>query len=109
MDARFPWFILLAPLVSAVLIQLFTRHSRSVSATISVGSVAFTFLASLFIFSNPGEGSHEIQWLDFRPAFDFHVPIGVTVDALSKVMLLVVTGVGTLIHVYSLVYMHDDE
>ena len=53
MDARFPWFILLAPLVSAVLIQLFTRKSRSVSATISVGSVAFTFLASLFVFANP--------------------------------------------------------
>lgn len=109
MDARFPWFILLAPLVSAVLIQLFTRHSRSVSATISVGSVAFTLLASLFIFFNPSEGTSEIQWLDFRPAFPFNVPIGVTVDALSKVMLLVVTGVGTLVHVYSLVYMHEDE
>lgn len=107
MDARFPWFILLAPLVSTILIQLFTRHSRSVSATISVGSVAFTFLASLFVFANPGGGSSEIPWLDFRPAF--YVPIGVMVDDLSKVMLLVVTGVGTLIHIYSLVYMHEDE
>jgi NADH-quinone oxidoreductase subunit L len=106
MDARFPWFILLAPLVSAVLIQLFTRKSRSVSATISVASVCFTLLASLFVFAGP-EGSSEIPWLDFRPAF--YVPIGVTVDALSKVMLLVVTGVGALVHIYSLVYMHEDE
>ena len=106
MDARFPWFILLAPLVSAILIQLFTRKSRSVSATLSVGSVAFTLIASLFVFAGP-DGSSEIPWLDFRPAF--YVPIGVTVDALSKVMLLVVTGVGTLVHIYSLVYMREDE
>jgi len=106
MDARFPWFILIAPLVSAILIQLFTRQSRSVSATISVGSVAFTLLASIFVFMG-GEGTSEVPWLDFRPGF--YVPIGVTVDALSKLMLLVVTGVGTLVHVYSLVYMHEDE
>lgn len=107
MDARLPWFILLAPLISAVLIQLFTRQSRSVSAFISVGSVAFTLIASILLFMNPAEGSSEIPWLDFRPAF--YVPIGVDVDQLSKLMLLVVTGVGTLVHVYSLVYMHEDE
>jgi len=106
MDARFPWFILLAPLVSAVLIQLFTRGSRGLSATISVASVSFTLLASLFVFSGP-DGTSEVPWLDFGPSF--RVPIGVTIDALSKLMLLVVTGVGTLVHIYSLVYMHDDE
>jgi NADH-quinone oxidoreductase subunit L len=106
MDARFPWFILLAPLVSTVLIQLFTRKSRSVSATLSVASVAFTLLASLFVFAGH-DGTSEVPWLDFRPAF--YVPIGVTVDALSKLMLLVVTGIGTLIHIYSLVYMGEDE
>ncbi len=106
MDASFPWFILLAPLVSAILIQLFTRNSRSLSATISVASVAFTLLASHFVIAGP-DGTSEVPWLDFRPAF--YVPIGVQVDALSKLMLLVVTGVGTLIHIYSLVYMGEDE
>src|SRR5688572_25695294 len=106
MDARFPWFILLAPLVSTVLIQLVSRRSRSLSATFSVASVAFTLLASLFVFAGP-DGTSEVPWLDFRPAF--YVPIGVTIDALSKVMLLVVTGIGTLIHIYSLVYMGEDE
>ena len=106
MDARFPWFILLAPLVSAGLIQLFTRKSRNLSATLSVASVAFTLLASLFVFLGP-DGTSEVPWLDFRPTF--YVPIGVTIDALSKLMLLVVTGIGTLIHIYSLVYMEEDE
>src|SRR6201986_1540519 len=106
MDARFPWFILLAPLISAILIQLFLRKSRSSSATISVVTVAFTFIASLLVFAG-GNGTSEIPWLDFRPAF--YVPIGVTIDEMSKLMLLVVTGVGTLVHVYSLVYMEHDE
>jgi NADH-quinone oxidoreductase subunit L len=39
----------------------------------------------------------------------FYVPIGVLIDDLSKVMLLVVTGVGALIHIYSLVYMGEDD
>jgi len=106
MDARFPWFILLAPLVSAVIIQLFTRNSRSFSATISVAAVCFSLLASLFVFPG-GEGTSEVPWLDFGPAF--RVPLGVTIDGLSKVMLLVVTGIGALIHIYSLVYMGEDE
>ncbi len=106
MDARFPWFILLAPLISAVLIQLFTRKSRSLSATLSVASVGFAFLASVFVFIGP-DGTHEFAWLDFRPSL--YVPIGVTIDALSKLMLLVVTGIGLLVHIYSLVYMQDDE
>lgn len=101
----FPWFILLAPLVSAVLIQLFTRSSRSLSATLSVSAVCFAFLASLFVFSGPN-GVTEIPWITFP---GFRVPIGLQVDELSKVMLLVVTGVGMLVHIYSLVYMHEDE
>ncbi|TCO94578.1 NADH-quinone oxidoreductase subunit L [Chthoniobacter flavus] len=106
MDAHFPWFILLAPLFSAVLIQLFLRKSRGTAAGISVLTVALTFIAALFVFAGHN-GTSEIPWLDFRPAF--YVPIGVTVDELSKLMLLVVTGVGTLVHIYSLVYMEEDE
>ncbi|MDB6150544.1 MAG: proton-translocating NADH-quinone oxidoreductase, chain [Chthoniobacter sp.] len=108
MDARFPWFILLAPLISAAFIHLFARKSRGLSATISVASVCFCLLASVFVFVSPGHGgSSEIPWLDFGSAL--RVPIGVTIDDLSKVMLLVVTGVGALVHIYSLVYMEADE
>ncbi|MEA3209400.1 MAG: NADH-quinone oxidoreductase subunit [Chthoniobacter sp.] len=106
MDARFPWFILLAPLAAAAIIQLITRRSRSLSATLSVASVCFSLLASLFVFFGP-DGTSEVPWLDFRPAF--YVPMGVTIDGLSKLMLLVVTGIGALVHIYSLVYMEEDE
>src|SRR5437868_2981623 len=107
MDPNFSKFILAAPLISAILIQLFFRKSRGLSATISVLSVSLTLVASLFVFAG-GNGSADLfAWLDFRPTF--YVPIGVTIDELSKIMLLVVTGIGTLVHIYSLVYMHEDE
>src|SRR5471030_1872481 len=107
-QANFPWFILIAPLVSAVLIQLFTRKHRSFSAMISVTSVCFTLIAAVFVFFGPDSTQpNEIPWLDFGPAF--RVPIGMTVDHLSKVMLLIVTGIGALVHIYSLVYMAEDE
>jgi NADH-quinone oxidoreductase subunit L len=114
MDARFPWFILLAPLVSAILIQLFLRKSRDTSAAISVLAVVLAFIGSLFVFGG-GNGTSEVTWLDFRtpgmtgPGAGFYVPIGVTIDSLSKVMLLIVTGIGALVHIYSLVYMEEDE
>jgi NADH-quinone oxidoreductase subunit L len=107
MDPHLPWFILLCPLISALLIHLFFRRSPGLSETFSVAACAFALLASIGIWFSPVPTVRiEVPWLDFRPAF--YVPIGFTVDALSKVMLLVVTGVGTLVHVYSLVYMERD-
>ena len=46
------------------------------------------------------------MWLDIRGTLQ--VPIGFVLDDLSRLMLLVVTGVGSLIHIYSLGYMRDD-
>ncbi len=106
MNNHFPWFILGAPLVSAFIILLFTRRAHKLSASISVGAVFFAFLASVFTFVGPD--SHDtLSWLDLGPAFQ--VSIGVTVDDLSKLMLLVVTGVGLLVHIYSTVYMSGDD
>ncbi len=114
MDKYFPWTILFAPLASAILIQLFLRNSRSTSAAISVLAVCISFVGSLFVFAGHG-ASDAFPWLDFRtpgmtgPGAGFYVPIGVTIDELSRVMLLVVTGIGALVHIYSLVYMEEDE
>jgi NADH-quinone oxidoreductase subunit L len=108
MDTHLPWFILLCPLVSAALIHLIFRRSTGVSEALSVAAAGFALLASIAVWFSPVPPvSIEVPWIDFRPAF--YVPIGFTIDALSKVMLLVVTGVGFLVHVYSLVYMEHDE
>jgi len=102
-----PWIILLTPLLSAAFIALFTQRLRNISAYISVAACAVSFLATCCIFSMHGPVLSEYRWLDISPLFS--VSIGFTVDQLSKAMLFVVTGIGLLIHVYSLGYMDEDE
>ncbi|MHA3771148.1 NADH-quinone oxidoreductase subunit L [Verrucomicrobiota bacterium sgz303538] len=110
MDANIPWFILLCPLLSAAIILLFTKKSREISALISVFAVCFAFLGSLVLFFSPTPHefvANRISWIDLGSALQ--LPLGTLVDPLSKVMLLVVTGIGALVHIYSLVYMGGDE
>src|SRR5438094_739294 len=103
-----PWIILLAPLFSAVIITLFTQRMRSVSAMISVGAVLISFLGVCVLFFKPDSfAPSPVRWLDFGA--DFTVSIGFTIDRLSKAMLFVVTVVGSLIHIYSVGYMAEDD
>jgi NADH-quinone oxidoreductase subunit L len=103
-----PWIILLTPLLSAAFITLFTQRARNLSAMISVAACLISFLATCLLFFNSGAAAATpYHWLDVAPQFS--ISIGFTVDQLSKAMLFVVTGVGFLIHVYSLGYMDDDE
>src|SRR5437016_9669003 len=102
-----PWFILLLPLASAALITLFTRRWKNVSSAISIAAVLGSFSCSCAIFATLDISAPEFTWIDIRGVFN--VPIGFVLDDLSRLMLLVVSGVGALIHIYSLGYMRDDE
>src|SRR5881398_740798 len=101
-----PWLVLLVPLASAVLIALVTRRSGSPSAFISVVSVSISFICICVVFAKPKISAAEIPWIEIHGLL--RVPIGFTLDSLSKTMLVLVSGVGALIHIYSLGYMRDD-
>jgi NADH-quinone oxidoreductase subunit L len=107
MNSTLPWIILLVPLASAIFITLFTLRSKTVSCFISVAAVLVSFACSCLIFTQSGIAAVAFTWIDIGGAFK--VPIGFTLDQLSKTMLLVVSGVGATIHIYSLGYMRDDE
>ncbi|MEI7819876.1 MAG: NADH-quinone oxidoreductase subunit L [Verrucomicrobiota bacterium] len=102
----FPWFILLNPLIAAVLILVGTRKNHGVSAAISTLSALFGLAAAACAWSLP-EVHSAVQWIDFGKALQ--IPLGVKLDHLAKAMLLVVTGIGFLVHLYSTVYMEHDE
>ena len=102
----FPWFILLNPLIAAVLILVATRKNHGLSAVISTMSAFFGLAAALCAWSLP-EVHSAVQWIDFGKALQ--IPFGVKLDQLAKAMLLVVTGIGFLVHLYSTVYMEHDE
>jgi NADH-quinone oxidoreductase subunit L len=101
-----PWLVLLLPLASAAIITLFTRRSKSLSAAISIAAVLGSFLCSCAVFSKIDISAPDFSWIDIRGTFQ--VPIGFVLDDLSRLMLLIVSGVGSLIHIYSLGYMRDD-
>ncbi len=101
---------LFLPLASAVAIALFTRRNASVSAGISIGASLGAFLISALIFNQlRGAIAPETLNPNWLAIGDFKVDFGVTLDALSQLMLLVVTGVGSAIHIYSWGYMRDDR
>jgi NADH-quinone oxidoreductase subunit L len=102
-----PWIILLTPLLSALFITLFTQRLRNISAYISVAACVISFLGTCALFGVHTPVLTEYRWLDIGPQFS--ISIGFTVDQLSKAMLFVVTGIGSLIHIYSLGYMEEDE
>ena len=104
----FPWLILFLPLLSVAVITLFTLRSKTVSSLISIGAVAAGFvLTCLFVNANGihFSGESSINWLTIG---GLNVDFGLKLDALSMMMLFVVTGVGGLIHIYSYSYMDED-
>ena len=107
MNSILPWITLLAPLVSAAVITLFTLRWKPVSSFISIAAVLVSFTCSCLIFTQSGIAATEFAWIDIAGAFK--VPLGFTLDQLSKTMLVLVSGVGATIHIYSLGYMRDDE
>jgi NADH-quinone oxidoreductase subunit L len=107
MNSILPWIILLAPLGSAVVIVLFTLRWKAVSSFISIAAVLVSFACSCLIFKESSIPAAEFNWIDIGGAFK--VPLGLTLDQLSRTMLVLVSGVGAIIHIYSLGYMRDDE
>ena len=104
----FPWLILFLPLLSVAVITLFTLHSKALSSLISIGAVAAGFvLTCLFVNANGihYSGETSVNWLTIG---GLNVDFGLKLDALSMMMLFVVTGVGGLIHIYSYSYMDED-
>jgi len=105
-----PWLILFLPLIAAVVIALFTQQDRKLSATLSVSAVVIGFILSVvFLLANgfePAEKELSRTWLEIGA---LKAEFGLRLDPLSLMMLLVVTGVGSAIHIYSWGYMHDDR
>ena len=105
-----PWLILFLPLLSAAAITLFTLRHRTLSALLSIGAIVTGFvLTTVFIAANgwaPAPPELTTNWLSIG---NLQVDFGLKLDALSLMMMLIVTGVGGAIHIYSFGYMHADR
>jgi NADH-quinone oxidoreductase subunit L len=106
------WIILFAPLVACALITVFTQRWKTVSALISIFAVLCSFGFSLGLFylftQTDGAALTPSPWRWLVVPGILEIGFGAKVDHLSMLMMLVVTGVGAAIHIYSLGYMHDE-
>ncbi len=108
------WLIPIFPLIGFLINGLFgKRFPEKAIGWIGALSVAASFVVALSIFvqllgMDPGSRSVQKIIYTWILSGDLNVPIGFLVDPLSMVMLLVVTGVGFIIHVYSIGYMHGE-
>jgi NADH-quinone oxidoreductase subunit L len=103
--------IVLAPLVGFLINGLFgKRFPEKVVGTIAFLGPAISFVFSVLAFEKVVNGGLPIQTLwTWMVAGDVSINFGFQVDQLSGIMILVVTGVGSLIHLYSIGYMHKDD
>src|SRR3982074_1422167 len=102
--------VLLVPLagflVNALLGRVLPRRLVGWGGAGSIG-LAFVF-ALLILFQVIGGQKLDQSYFSWWQSGDFNVPFNLYVDQLSTLMILVITGVGFLIHVYSIGYMRDD-
>ncbi|MGJ8722917.1 MAG: NADH-quinone oxidoreductase subunit L [Roseibacillus sp.] len=98
------WLLLLLPLLSAAVIQLGLKKNAFISSMVSTGSALATLLLTISFLNK--EATQSFEWATFG---DFSVNIGILLDTMSTRMMLIVTGVGTLVHVFSLAYMAKDK
>ncbi len=106
------WIPLLPLIGSACGIFAATTGRRKLVHVTGPGSVLLAFLVSLTavaqLWSLPAGGAlvdNVFTWISVAP---LHVDLSFRVDALTSVMILIITGIGFLIHLYSLGYMHHD-
>jgi len=103
------WLIPALPLAGALANMLLGRVIGRRAHWVAVPALAGAFLAACAVFAAVRRGaSVDGRLFPWIVAGDFETWVTAHVDALTAVMLLVVTGVGLLIHLYSVGYMHGD-
>ena len=106
------YLIPILPLLGFLITGLANRSlSKSLTSIIACGTVGISFLLSLYVFMHLQHDHNPINatlfsWIN---SGNFEINFSFLVDSLTSIFLLVITGVGFLIHVYSAGYMHDDD
>ncbi|MDN3678225.1 NADH-quinone oxidoreductase subunit L [Flavobacterium paronense] len=112
METNLALLLLLSPFVGFLFNVFFGKKvSKGISGAIGTLTVLVSFLMSICFFAqlNQDGKPFEITLFDWISVHNFKLSFGLLLDQLSLLWLLFVTGIGSLIHLYSISYMHDDE
>lgn len=110
MDTSLVLVLILAPFLGFLFnVFLGKKAGKSVVGIVGTLSVVVSFAVTLYLFGNANQEPIVINLFDWISIQRFDVSFGFLIDPLSLIWLLFVTGIGSLIHLYSISYMHDDE
>jgi NADH-quinone oxidoreductase subunit L len=107
------WLIPVLPLAGFLLTGLFRNYlSKALTGVIGCGTILASFVLSVVMFGEVRSAGFEpavVTLFDFIDAGTLHISFAFQVDQLSVLFLLIITGVGFLIHLYSTSYMHEEK
>jgi NADH-quinone oxidoreductase subunit L len=108
------WLLIAIPLASGALLLVWGKESDRFGHLIGTAASAASFVLGVALFvrlmgQDAGERSHAVSLFTWIDTGTFHVEMSFVLDQLSALFVLLITGVGTLIHVYSIGYMAHDE
>ncbi len=107
--------LLLSPLIGFLVNGLRFRSSNYLAAgTIGTAAVFISFVASILLFlqlldASPENRRLSVTFFEWMAVDKFKVNAGFLVDQISGTMILIITGIGSLIHLFSIGYMHHDK
>jgi NADH-quinone oxidoreductase subunit L len=100
----------LLPLVGFLLNGLLrNKLSKQAVGFIACGVMLAAFALSVYVFANGAKEGQTVYLFDFINAGGVYIPFEFYIDHLNTIFLLIITGVGFLIHLYSTAYMHEEK
>lgn len=105
------YLIAVLPLAGFLVNGLGRKHlSKTMTGIIGSGVILASFAMSIWVFLQVREGAAgTVHYFDFIRVGDLRIPFEFRIDQLSSIFLLIITGVGSLIHIYSTAYMHEER
>lgn len=105
------WLVPALPLIGFLINGLFRKSlSKGLTSIIGCGVILGSFIISILLFMQVKDGIvGQVSLFDFISVGGLSIPFAFQIDQLSSIFLLIITGVGFLIHVYSTAYMHEEN
>ncbi|MCG3748944.1 MULTISPECIES: NADH-quinone oxidoreductase subunit L [Amycolatopsis] len=104
------WLLVALPALGALVLLLSGKRAKAWGHLLGCATVTLAFVYAVILFFSTDSGSvTDTKVYSWIPVTQLQVDFGLRIDALSLTFVLLITGVGMLIHFYSIGYMADDE
>jgi NADH-quinone oxidoreductase subunit L len=108
MTDTLPWILLLLPLASALAIKFALPRAGGIAAIFGTAATAVTFGISLWLLGNAPASAPAFDWIRLPVGDAQPIRIGLFLGPLATAMMVVVTSIGLLVHIFSMGYMKED-